>query len=303
MNRALSRSDPTGGPGMNHFPLVGYVGLVLVGASWALNWGLEGMRTHLLFFPQWLGYCLVVEALVYRRTGTSLLARSRARYAALFFLSVPVWWLFEGLNHFTQNWIYLGREQFSHGAYFLYSSLCFSTVIPAVFGTAELVASFRLVRSLKQWRGVHLGRGGFWVLHATGWGMLALMIAFPNLFFPFLWLAVFFILNPLNALRGRPSLIRIAASGDLRPLVILGIGALICGFFWEMWNLHSYPKWIYEIPYLEVLHVFEMPLAGYGGYIPFSWELFALVAAVTRPGLPIAGSLPGSGAGEPGEGR
>jgi hypothetical protein len=51
---------------------------------------------------------------------------------------------------------------------------------------------------------------------------------------------------------------------------------LLCGFFWELWNLYAYPKWIYDIPYLEVLHVFEMPLAGYGGYIPFGWELFAL---------------------------
>ncbi|HKJ90721.1 MAG TPA: hypothetical protein VJ960_06275 [Oceanipulchritudo sp.] len=281
--------------GSQFFPLYGYAGLVLVGICWSLSWSLEGVRTHLLFFPQWLGYCLVVEALVQLRTGTSLMARSRKWYAALFLLSVPVWWLFEGLNQFTQNWIYLGREHFSDWAYFLYASMCFSTVIPAVFSTAELVASFRWTCSLKRWRGFRLDRCGLWLLHAAGWGMLLLMIVFPELFFPLLWLSVFFILDPLNALRGRLSLIRIAASGELRPLVILGAGALVCGFFWELWNLYAYPKWIYDIPYLEVMHVFEMPLAGYGGYIPFSWELFALVAAVARPGLTFVDATAQSG--------
>jgi len=26
---------------------------------------------------------------------------------------------------------------------------------------------------------------------------------------------------------------------------------------------------VYEIPYVNVLHVFEMPLLGYAGYLPF----------------------------------
>jgi hypothetical protein len=47
------------------------------------------------------------------------------------------------------------------------------------------------------------------------------------------------------------------------------------GFFWEMWNFLSYPKWIYSVGWGDALHVFEMPLLGYGGYLPFSLELFA----------------------------
>jgi hypothetical protein len=50
----------------------------------------------------------------------------------------------------------------------------------------------------------------------------------------------------------------------------------VTGFFWEFWNFWSYPKWIYRLPYLELLHVFEMPLFGYLGYLPFALELFAL---------------------------
>ena len=42
----------------------------------------------------------------------------------------------------------------------------------------------------------------------------------------------------------------------------LALGALICGFFLELWNFHSYPKWIYRPPGVEFLHLFEMPLLG-----------------------------------------
>ena len=35
-------------------------------------------------------------------------------------------------------------------------------------------------------------------------------------------------------------------------------------------------KWIYHTPGAQFLHVFEMPLLGYGGYVPFALELWAL---------------------------
>jgi hypothetical protein len=64
--------------------------------------------------------------------------------------------------------------------------------------------------------------------------------------------------------------------GDWRPLLALWVGCFICGFFWEMWNFYSYPKWVYHIPFFNLLYIFEMPILGYFGYLPFSMELFAL---------------------------
>jgi hypothetical protein len=258
------------------FSGLGRIGVVLVGLCWILNWSLPGLRTHLLFFPQWLGYCLVVDGLVRVRKGSSLISRDWRKYVFLFILSAPVWWVFEGLNEVTGNWIYLGRESFSNLEYFLFATLSFSTVIPAVFSTAELLGTFDWFRRKRGHGALKLERHHFLRLHLAGWVMLGLMLLFPSIFFPFMWLSVFFIVDPLNALRGRASLIREVAGGDYRNLLAYGLGALCCGFFWELWNLYAYPKWIYDIPYLEVLHVFEMPLAGYGGYIPFGWELFAL---------------------------
>jgi hypothetical protein len=124
------------------------VGLGLIAVFWSLNWGLTGLRTHLLFFPLWLGYVLAVDALAWRRRGTSIFARSRGGFAALF-LRARLVWCFEVVNWRTQNWSYLGREQFSDLTYFLLASVAFSTVIPAVFETAEWVRSFGWMRRLK----------------------------------------------------------------------------------------------------------------------------------------------------------
>ena len=89
------------------------------------------------------------------------------------------------------------------------------------------------------------------------------------------------ILEPSNAMLGNRSLARYVAKGDWRPVLSLWVGCLICGFFWEMWNYYSYPKWVYRVPFVGFLRVFEMPLLGYGGYLPFSLELYALYHLIT----------------------
>src|SRR3982751_1209865 len=106
------------------WPIRGWLGLVLIAVCWPLNWMLSGTRTSYLFFPLWLGYVLIVDALVWTRTGTSLWSRSRKRFALLFCLSAPVWWLFELINWRTGNWQYLGRELFSPLEFNLISRVC-----------------------------------------------------------------------------------------------------------------------------------------------------------------------------------
>ena len=161
---------------VKHWPLHGWLGLVLVVVFWVLNWSLSGLRTHWAFFPLWLGYCLTVDAFVVWRKGTSMATRSPVAYASLFLISVPGWWLFELLNLRTQNWVYDGAEYFTHLQYFLLCSLSFSTVMPAVFGTAELVSTFSWVRRTR--KGLVLPPTPRIVLglFITGWVMLALLL-------------------------------------------------------------------------------------------------------------------------------
>ena len=258
------------------FPLHGWIGLALIAVFWPVNWLLEGPRTHWAFFPLWLGYALTVDGLVYLRKGTSLSARNWKKYVGLFLLSAPAWWLFELFNLRLQNWVYVGRETFTNLEYALLTSLSFSTVIPAVFGTAELMGTFKLIRNRKRGWEFHVppwGVGGFFLL---GWAMLGLMLAWPRYFFPFVWLSVYFIVDAVNVWLGNPNLKTELEKGDWRGLWALWSGVLVTGFFWEMWNYHSYPKWIYHVPFVDFAHIFEMPLLGYGGYLPFAMELFAL---------------------------
>jgi len=124
------------------WPTQGWVGLILVAVCWPLNWTLPGVRTAYLFFPLWLGYVLVVDALVQLRTGSSTWVRSRKDFVLLFFISAPVWWLFELINLRTGNWEYVGRELFSPLQFNLLCTISFSVVVPAVFETAEVMRSF-----------------------------------------------------------------------------------------------------------------------------------------------------------------
>ena len=260
----------------NRWPLHGWLGLALVAVFWTLNWSLDGLRTHWGFFPLWLGYCLTIDALVVKRKGTSMLTRKPAAYVFLFVVSSPGWWLFELFNLRTQNWFYEGREHFTHLGYFLMCSVSFSTVMPAVFGTAELASTFGWIRRMRGGPVLPPTRGLLVGLFLAGWLMLGLLVARPLYFFPLVWGSVYLILEPVNVWLGNRSLLRHTASGDWRPVIALAVGCLICAVFWEMWNYYSYPKWVYEVPFVGFLHVFEMPLLGYLGYIPFSWELFAL---------------------------
>ncbi|MGD1089404.1 MAG: hypothetical protein ABR955_11860 [Verrucomicrobiota bacterium] len=254
----------------------GWPGLLLVAVCWPLNWALPGTRTAYLFFPLWLGYILVVDALVCRRAGASLWTRSRRGFVLLFVLSAPAWWLFEIINARTGNWEYLGAAAFTPLEYHALCTLSFSTVMPAVFETAELARTFRWVKSLRPCARIPDTPRVNRRLLAAGLVMLAATLLWPKFFYPFVWISLVLILEPVNCWLGRPHFLERLRHGDWRPVISLSLGALICGFFWEMWNDRSWPQWIYHTPGAGFLHVFKMPLPGYGGYIPFGLELFAL---------------------------
>ena len=258
------------------FAIHGWIGLVLIAVFWAINWGLQGPRTFWAFFPLWLGFCLTMDAINLARYNTSLLTRSWRRYVGLFLVSAPAWWLFEVLNWRLLNWYYLGRPLLNWWQYILVSSLSFSVVIPAVFESAELISRMGFMKKMKPWLVIRPDRNTTVGFFLAGWVMLALLAIWPHYFFPFLWISIYCIIEPINVWLGNRNLAMWTVDGDWRPVVSLFLGTLLTGFFWEMWNYFSFPKWIYTIPYVNFLHIFEMPLLGYLGYLPFSLEVFAL---------------------------
>jgi hypothetical protein len=264
-------------------PLHGWLGFGLILIFWTLNWTLEGPRTHWGFFPMWLGYCLAIDGLVFWRSGTSLLTRNPRKYVGLFLISAPVWWIFELLNVRTQNWTYIGLEIFTPFGYAFWTTLSFTTVIPAVFGSAEFFSGFDFVKRLGRGPVIGTDRRTTLIFFVLGWLMLALMLIWPRIFFLFIWLSLYFILEPVNIWLGNRSLANWTQKGDWRPVISLWLGVLLTAFFWEMWNYYSYPKWIYHVAWGDWLHIFEMPLLGYGGYLPFALELYALYHWISGP--------------------
>jgi len=258
-----------------HWPPHGWLGLILVAVCWPLNWTLPGVRTSYLFFPLWLGYILVADALVQMRTGSSIWMRSRRDFVLLFLISAPVWWSFELINLRTGNWEYLGPELFDP-LQLLLSTISYTVVAPAVFETAELIRNFRWMDRFASGPRPPSTRAVFVGLFVVGLAMLSAMLAWPKIFYPFTWIALVFILEPINHWTARSYFLKELREGDWRTVISLSLGALVCGLFWEMWNYYSFPKWIYHIPGLAFFHVFEMPLLGYGGYVPFALELYAL---------------------------
>lgn len=258
------------------FSLHGWLGIFLMVLFWYLNWNLEGLRTHWGFFPLWLGFVLTIDALTLYRKGSSLFSRNKKMYLLLFLLSAPAWWLFELFNSVTNNWHYDGKEFFSDFEYALLATLSFSTVMPAVFGAAEFAGTFKWIENLKPGPAVKPDKNNILLFAVTGLIFLFLLLSMPQYFYPLIWLTLFFLIEPLNVFLKNNSILDFTAKRDWRVVISLWIGCLICAFFWEMWNYYSYPKWKYDLPGLNYLHIFEMPAAGYLGYLPFSLELYAI---------------------------
>ena len=279
-------ANKTTGTETRRFPIYGSIALVVCLAAWACSWLRIAPFSPYTFFPLWLGYILFMDALVVARHGTSLLLRMRWRYVILFGVSSLFWWLFEFFNIPVQNWHYVFDHPYSPLGYFLFASLNFSTVLPAVLETTELLSTFKPLqpRLAATESGPRLPLSGFIALEIIGVAALVLPWVFPHYFFPLVWFGLTLLLDPINNFMGRKSAYAHIAVRDWR-FFVLPLGALVCGFFWEMWNFYALPKWYYTVPFIGFWKVFEMPLLGFTGYLPFALELFALyqfVLLITR---------------------
>ena len=266
------------------FPWFGWIGIGIGAAGWILAWS-DGVvpsewRRH-TFVALWLGYILVMNGLAIRRTGRSPLTHRTSWFIALFPVSALFWWLFEYLNQFVGNWHYSGVEAVGGWDYFVQATLPFSSVLPAVASTWAWLRSFPRIDAMRlpPLRG-HPALGP--VAFAAGALSLAAIGIRPDAFYAMLWLAPLLVLCGLQQILLGESYLAPLARGDWRPLLQPALAALVCGFFWEMWNYGSLAKWHYTIPYAQRFHLFEMPLLGYAGYLPFGVECALVMDLVAR---------------------
>jgi hypothetical protein len=51
-----------------------------------------------------------------------------------------------------------------------------------------------------------------------------------------------------------------------------------------MWNFYSLAKWTYHVPFVQRFEIFEMPILGYAGYLPFGLECAVISELVLKEG-------------------
>jgi hypothetical protein len=273
------------------FPWWGWVGVFLGTTAWIFAWTrfpwLEPLQPH-TFTPLWVAYIITLNALTYRRAGRCLLLDQPLPFLLLFPVSAAFWWFFEYLNRFVQNWYYVGT-QFGPVEYFLYASFSFSTVLPAFASTRDWLLSFpQIENTFQSFPSFRVSRPrclAAVVLIAAGTGLLLLGLL-PQYLFALLWISPLLILVSLQVLLQEDHLLKALAHGDWALVLSSALSALICGFFWEMWNYWSLAKWTYQIPFVDRFRIFEMPLLGYAGYLPFGVECTVIVGMIMPFSLP-----------------
>lgn len=242
----------------------------------------------------WTGYILLLDGVIYKKRGSSWLMNHRREFFFLAAVSIPLWVVFEGYNLLIENWHYINLPENLLIRYVGYA-WAFATISPGLFLTAELVALMRgrvtatasdsRLSTLDDRRSTmdHGLSTRDHVSIAAGAAMLTWPLVWPS---PYLAAPVFlgfiFLLDPLNARAGDESLSCDIREGRYSRLINLLVGGAICGGLWEFWNYWARAKWIYTVPIVGHLKLFEMPVLGYFGFPPFALECFTMYVFIRR---------------------
>ncbi len=277
------------------FPWWGWVGVFTGIVAWIFAWTrfawFECFQPH-TFFPLWASFILVVNALCYRKSGNCMMINRPGYFLLLFPASAIFWWFFEYLNRFVQNWHYVGVD-FAPWEYFLYATLSFSTVLPAVLGTRDLISSsswlekgFKKFLKINKINKVKSKALALTALVLSGVGLFVVGVL-PDYFFPLLWISPFLILISVMTLFGENHVLSDITSGDWSVVISSALAAFICGCFWEMWNYFSLSKWVYSVSFVHRFQIFEMPILGYAGYLPFGLECAVISTLIKKGAKPF----------------
>ena len=240
----------------------------LLSVSWALMWTQDTFWNPLFFTGIWVGSTLLFYALGERGYP------GWRRHGILILVSIPLWWWFELVNSRVANWEYVNSFDYSRVEYFLLASVAFSTVVPALHSMWRV--TIRRLRPPPPGPASRAGRAYLMEVLA-GLSIVAMVFAVPALFFPLVWVGPFLTFDGIVGYYGGRSLLKDISRGEWRLAAAVGLAGLMCGVLWEFWNFWSTPNWVYHIPYFGYLHVFEMPILGYIGYIPFAWSVYQLL--------------------------
>lgn len=270
------------------FPWWGWAGAIVMFAGWYLSWNrfawFRPYQVMMSYMPIWLGFIIVMNALCVKRSGHSPMTDHPWAYLATFPASSLFWWFFEYLNRYVWNWYYVGISELSAFTYTVYATICFASVLPAVAAVAAWLHTFPAFRD-QVYCGmarVNLRRGKWcaflFTLSAVG---LTGIVFFPTWAYPLLWISPLTVFILVQFLLREKSVLDTLADGNWSVFFRFALASLICGFCWETWNYLALAKWIYAVPYVHRFQIWEMPLMGFAGYLPFGVECAAVTAWIS----------------------
>ncbi len=259
------------------FPTYGIVGLIIIAAAELLLFRRAWVVPQFFTPIVWTGYILLVDAINYRLRGESLIRSRRREFLVMLPWSVICWGLFELYNLHLRSWIYYGLPQDVplRSLGYVWS---FATVFPAILETADLLQlPFAHVKT-KLWR---VRPSLLRLLILCGLVFLTAPMLLPpstaRYSIPFIWVGFAFLLEPLNYILGGRSVFNYLEKGEMKQLLGLLSAGLVCGLLWEFWNYWAEARWVYDLPFTWAgPKVFEMPLLGFLGFLPFAVECHAM---------------------------
>ncbi len=230
----------------------------------------------------WWSYIFIADGLVYKRTGFSIIKSRPGSFLDLLPWSVTFWLIFELFNLRLSNWHYIHLVPQTPLRWAGYS-LSFATVLPGLFETYLLLRAFTSWERIKSRPIDCASRGGWFIF--TGILFLALPLIFPRYCYPLVWGGFVLLLDPLNNKRGALSLMNDLGRGKSGRIILLLLAGLVCGFLWEFWNYWARAKWVYTVPFVGNMKIFEMPVLGFLGFPPFALECYVMYSFISRMGL------------------
>ena len=226
----------------------------------------------------WTGYILLLDAIIYRLKGQSLICNRPKKFLSLLPLSIVFWVIFELYNLHLVNWKYVNLPD-NMGLRLFGYCWSFATILPAIFLTWELLETLHLFAKARM-KSVRIPRGAlyFWMVVGIVFLLFPLLVrqSLAVYLFGIVWVGFILFLDPLNKIFGRPSLFGDLEDGKLGTILSLMVAGYICGLFWEFWNYWAHTKWIYTFPITQNIKYFEMPILGFLGFGPFALELYAM---------------------------
>ena len=262
------------------------------GPKWFLNWA---------YVPLYWGFIFVLDGIVYKRTGgKSIFNNDPQELVAIGVASIAGWLIFEYLNFFVlEYWYYPKGDLVKDDVFCTYAIFASSALLPLCFEWYSLFNSFpRFVNKYKNGPKISVGKSFQVALIIIAYIALFLMSFYPTYLCPVIWLSPLIIITVALDLLGIWTPFTPIKKGNWTPVLFMALTYLVEGFLLEGQNYVSashvngivqtqYPGyWVYNVPFVNNFHIFEMPVVGFYGYLPFGiyclvwWISFAFLLKI-----------------------